>query len=303
METNDLIKKWLLNGLSETESKAFEALPDADLNKRIIEDAVLFKASNFYDMPNFETFKNERLTYKETPIRKLEWMRPLLKIASVLFIGLGIYYFVLLKPMTAVRTLVAEKATIELPDASKVTLNASSEVRFNEGSWDSKREIELDGEAFFDVAKGAKFDVITDSGTISVLGTEFNVKNRGNFFEVACYEGTVRVVSANHTKILKVGDNFKLYNGEAITGRHVDLAPLWTDNMSDFQRIPLSQVLGELERQYGVGVISENIDTDQLFTGAFVHDDLENALSSITEPLNLDYLIINPDEVRLIIRE
>lgn len=310
METNDLIIKWLSDGLSDNEAKAFEALEDADFNKRIVEDAALFKASEFSKMPDFETFRNGRLSPKdeylspeETPVRRLQWMRPMLKIASVLFIGLGIYYFMVSDPTTDVRTMAAEKTTIELPDASKVTLNASSEVRYNAGAWDSKREIELDGEAFFDVAKGAKFDVVTDAGTVSVLGTEFNVKNRGTFFEVACYEGTVRVVTADHTEILKVGDNFRLYDGEAITGRHIQAVPQWTDNMSDFQRIPLSQVLAELERQYGVGVTAENIDTDQLFTGAFVHDNLENALSSISEPLNLDYRIINTDEVRLSIRE
>ncbi|MGB7393244.1 MAG: FecR domain-containing protein, partial [Pricia sp.] len=246
---------------------------------------------------------NEPTSPTETPVRRLQWLQPMLKIASVFFIGLGIYYFMMFDQMTEVQTLVAEKTTIELPDASKVTLNALSEVRYNKGAWSEKREIELDGEAFFDVAKGATFDVVTDAGTISVLGTEFNVKNRGAFFEVACYEGPVRVVTADHTEILKVGDNFKLYKGDAVKGRHSQDTPLWTDNMSDFQRIPLSQVLAELERQYGVDTLIENIDTDQLFTGAFVHNNLENALKSISEPLNLDYEIINPDQVRLSKRE
>ena len=323
METNELIHKWLSDELSESEAQAFEAMQDADFNKRIIADARLFKASEFSTMPDFNSFKSARLSEKqdkrsqkdelritnendvqeETPVRKLQWMRPMLKVASVLFVGLGIYYFMTFNSITDVQTMVAEKTIIELPDASKVTLNASSEVHYNEDTWNEKREIELDGEAFFDVAKGATFDVVTDAGTISVLGTEFNVKNRGAFFEVACYEGTVRVVTPDHTKILKVGDNFRLYKGEGKTGRHTQSTPLWTDNMSDFQRIPLSQVLAELERQYGVGVLTDNIDTEQLFTGGFIHNDLENALSSISEPLNLDYQIINPDQVRLTIRE
>lgn len=317
METNDLIKKWLSDELSENEAKTFEALKDADFNKSIIEDASRFKASHFSEMPSFTDFRDERLApkneieaseaersfTKETPVIRLQWMRHTMKIASIFVIGLGIYYFFMFDQMTEVRTMVAEKTTIELPDASKVTLNALSQVSYEADKWNSKREIKLDGEAFFDVAKGSKFDVVTEAGTVSVLGTEFNVKNRGSFFEVACYEGTVRVVTKDHTEILKVGDNFKLYKEEAMTGRHSQEIPQWTDNMSDFQRIPLSQVLAELERQYGVGVTAENIDTDQLFTGAFVHDDLENALSSISEPLDLDYRIINSDQVRLSIRE
>lgn len=303
MNTNDLIKKWLSDELSEQETKAFDALEDAPFNKSIVEDAARFKAEQFSKMPDFETFKRQHLAPKETPVRKLDWMRPMLRIASVLMIGLGVYYFFFLNRMTDVQTLMAQKTTIELPDTSKVVLNALSEVHYNAENWDEKREIELKGEAFFDVAKGAKFDVVTEKGTISVLGTEFNIKQRGSFFEVTCYEGTVRVVTPDHTEILKVGDNFQQYNGQVTTGRHTQEMPQWTNNMSDFQRIPVSEVFAELERQYGVALTFENIDTDQLFTGGFVHNDLENALTAITEPLGLDYQIINSDEVRLSIRE
>jgi len=303
MDTNDLIKKWLSDELSEEEAKAFDALDDATFNKNIVKDAARFKAAHFSKMPDFETFKQERLAPKETPVRSMQWIRPMLRIASVLIIGLGVYSIFFLTGMTDVRTMMAEKIAIELPDGSKVELNALSEVHYNAKNWDSKREIELKGEAFFDVAKGAKFDVVTEQGTISVLGTEFNVKQRGSFFEVTCYEGTVRVVTSDHSEILKVGDNFRQFAGQAINGTHTQKRPQWTNNMSDFQRIPVSEVFAELERQYGIALTFENIDTDQLFTGGFVHNDLENALIAITEPLGLDYQIINPDEVRLSIRE
>lgn len=303
MDTKDLIKKWLSDELTDQEAKEFDALDDALFNKRIVKDAARFKAEHFSKMPDFETFKQQRLITKAIPVKKLQWIRPVLRIASVLIVGIGVYYFFFLNTMTSEQTLMAEKTTIELPDASIVVLNALSEVRYNAKNWDKKREIELKGEAFFDVAKGAKFDVVTEQGTISVLGTEFNVKQRGSFFEVTCYEGTVRVVTPDYTQILKVGDNFKQYDNEVEIGKHTQTIPQWTKNTSDFQRIPVSEVFSELERQYGVALIFENIDTDQLFTGGFVHNDLENALMAITEPLDLEYSILNSDEVRLNIRE
>ena len=304
MDTNDLLKKWLSNDLSHEEAQVFDALDDTPFYKRIVEDANSFKAEQFSKMPDFETFKKQRLVVEDTTkVRSLNWFKPMLKIASVLVIGFGIYYYFLFNQMTDVQTQVAEKTTIELPDGSSVALNALTEVHYNADTWNSKREIELEGEAFFDVAKGAKFDVVTQGGTISVLGTEFNVKQRESYFEVFCYEGTVRVVTPEHTKILKVGDHFKMYKDKAVTGKHTQKLPLWTDNMSDFQRIPVSEVFAELERQYGVALTFTNIDTDQLFTGGFVHDNLENALIAVTQPLDLDFLIINSDEVRLSIRE
>ncbi|MCB0476331.1 MAG: FecR family protein, partial [Flavobacteriaceae bacterium] len=52
---------------------------------------------------------------------------------------------------------------------------------------------------------------------------------------------------------------------------------------------PLRLVIDELERQYGVEIMTKNIDTNRLFTGGFVNDDLEEALIAISVPFNLNY--------------
>ena len=155
------------------------------------------------------------------------------------------------------------------------------------------------GEAFFDVAKGSKFNVITSEGVVSVLGTQFNVKQRGNYFEVKCFEGVVKVVSRSFTEELRGGDNFRLENGESSLGKNPYKHPQWTKNVSSFDRVSLSEVFAELERQYDINVKIENLGSDDLFTGGFVHDNLENALRSITEPLDLTYAIDSSDQVRI----
>ncbi|MGB5370802.1 MAG: DUF4974 domain-containing protein, partial [Flavobacteriaceae bacterium] len=73
--------------------------------------------------------------------------------------------------------------------------------------------------------------------------------------------------------------------------------------VSDFQRLNVAEVFAELERQYGVTVTLENVDGKRLFTGGFVHDNLDNALKSITVPLDLDYVILETDKVRVKPRE
>ena len=331
MDTDILIKKWLSDELTDQERNAFELLEDASLYKEIISDAAHFKAEAFSEMPNLETFRkrlpitdaqnqaqptngnqvilnkpsenSDALTQKETPVRKLNWMSPMLKIASVLVLGLGIFYFFFLNQIVEVRTLAGQKSNLELPDASLVTLNALSEISYDAENWDTKREITLRGEAFFDVAKGAKFDVVTSEGTVTVLGTEFNVKQRGSLFEVGCFEGTVRVITANGTQILRPGDNFTVYGDRAITGNHRHSLPKWIKDVSEFKRIPVSEVIAELERQYDIKVELEGVDTNQLFTGGFTHDSLNGALRAICEPLNLEYGIIKPGTVRLNTRE
>ncbi len=298
MDKEYLIQKWLTDELSEQEKKAFEQLEDYPELKGIIENASNFKASNFSKVDDFQTF-SERLEKDTVPVRKLNWIKPFLRIASVFVIGLTLSYFFLFNRDVEINTLAGEKTTIELPDASTVIVNAQSEIQYSKSNWDNKREVELQGEAFFKVAKGAKFDVVTSEGTVSVVGTQFNVKQRGNYFEVECFEGVVKVTSQNATEQLTAGDRFRFSNGKVALEKTVYQNPQWTKNVSSFERVPLSEVFSELERQYNIEVRMENISTDQLFTGGFVHDSLENALKSISEPLDLKYRIEGGNSVSI----
>ncbi|MGB5654905.1 MAG: FecR domain-containing protein, partial [Robiginitalea sp.] len=296
MDENDLIRKWLSGELSPEESEAFEALEEAYFYREIISDAAAFKApglSGGVDSPML----GKRLPEDHTPQPKRKWVRPLMRIASVLVLGLAMYYLLFQQNLVRVETGVGEKTTITLPDASSVALNALTEISFNESKWEDNREVQLEGEAFFDVAKGATFVVATSGGSVSVLGTEFNVRQRGKVFEVRCFEGEVKVVSGSHTAVLREGDNFRISDGVVTTGENMDPYPRWTRNTSHFQRVPMSEVFAELQRQYDVEVLLEDVVTEQLFTGGFIHGNLELALKSVTEPMGLSYSINNDNEV------
>lgn len=294
-----MIKKWLADELSEQELEAFKQLDDHQLNLEVVENAKYFKASEFSTIDDFETF-SKRLQKKPTQIRKLVWIKPFLRIASVFVIGLAIYYLYLFNNVVRIETLAGEKATIELPDASVVVINAMSEIQYKKNNWAQKKAVQLNGEAFFDVAKGAKFQVITSEGTVSVLGTKFNIKQRDNYFEVKCFEGIVKVASDKFSEELREGDNFRFINGAITLGSNLDPHPQWTQNISRFQRTPLYEVIAELERQYSIEIIVENVQTERLFTGGFLHDNLEHALKSITEPLNLDFRIKTAKQVTIL---
>ena len=183
----------------------------------------------------------------------------------------------------------AQNEVITLPDHSIVNLNELSQIEYNASKWNEKRTLDLTGEAFFDVAKGKRFDVKTDQGIVSVLGTEFNVLSRDSIFKVTCYEGLVAVTYNNETLELPVGTEFTLINGNAKKTNIVVSEPYWIKNMSVFENTSLKNVMFELEKQYKVKVIytSEN---NVNFTGAFEHGNLDNALRSITQPLNLTYM-------------
>ncbi len=288
MNTEDLIKKWLNDELSEEERLLFNKLDDAQFNEQIIEDAKRFKASNFSKAKGFESFKTN-YDRKNVPVRKLYWLSPLLKIASIIIIALGVYFTFFFDHLTHVQTLASEKQTIELPDHSTVTLNALTQVEFDKRNWQSNRKLKLNGEAYFKVAKGKTFDVVTDQGIVTIVGTQFNVKERYHYFEVKCFEGVVKVTSDTITRFLRAGDIYQILNGKFTQGKTVAQVPKWTENMSVFEAIPIKEVFAELERQYNIEV-NYNIDSNRLFTGGFVHDNLENALIAVTQPMNLTYV-------------
>ena len=288
MNKDYLIEKWLKDELNDEEKEAFKKLDDAHLNQYIVESAQHFKASHFYKVENFESFRTHYKTTKAS-VKKLNWFSPILKIASIVVIGLGIYFTFFTSTLTHIETFASEKTSIELPDHSKVELNALSSIDFNTKNWDYNRTVKLDGEAYFIVAKGNSFDVITKSGVVTVVGTQFNVKQRENYFEVKCFEGIVKVSSDTITRNLLAGDTYQILNGKFKEGKTLATAPKWKVNMSDFEAIPFKEVLLELERQYNNQVTFDNIDSNRLFTGTFVHNNLENALIAITQPMNLTY--------------
>lgn len=288
MKREELIIKWLDDELNPQELEAFKQLEDYEELVTLSNNLKRFKA------PEYNTSEElgvtlQRINSVKQKQSKTNWFRPIMRIAAVLAISFSIYYYTTTFD-TNVMTLAAEKTMVELPDASEVSLNALSNISYNKSKWNNNRDITLEGEAFFKVAKGSTFNVNTEQGTVTVLGTEFNVKHRNNYFEVVCYEGSVKVTDNNNIVTLKPGDSFLKIDGKLIAReKETSLNPSWINNESYFKSMPFAYVIREFERQYNVSIDPQNIDLKQLFTGSFSHNDLDLALKSITLPLSVKY--------------
>lgn len=291
MKKKDLIIKWLNNEqLTKLESEAFQQMEPSDSYIRISETAKNFKA------PNFDTDENLKdltftLSDRKTSTNKKSYVTILLRIAAIFVLGIGVYFSFFNPYSSTVTALASQKTSIQLPDKSLVTLNAESSITYSKEKWADHRKITLDGEAYFKVAKGEWFDVHTTSGIVSVLGTQFNIKQRDDYFEVTCYEGLVSVSFNNKESKLSAGNVFTVINGKISQTKSSLNSPDWKNNRSSFSSVPYAQIIKELERQYDVTVIAKNIDKTILFTGNFVHSDIETALRAITIPMRLKYVI------------
>ena len=157
MNREELISKWLDNNLNNQEFKAFKNLEDYDELVKLNNNLQAFKADNYDTSKELENVLSAIKSKKQT---STQWFKPLMRVAAILAVCFGLYYYTTTLD-TKISTEYAQKTTIELPDASSVSLNAKTYLAFNKKDWKHEREVELYGEAFFKVAKGSSFKVKT----------------------------------------------------------------------------------------------------------------------------------------------
>lgn len=296
MEENHFLAKWLNGEITEATLREYVSEEEIRAYKKIV------SATDQLEAPSYnahETLEKIKKSHAKTTVKKLNYLNYFYRVAAVFAVLIASYYFVSTKN-TSYKTNLAEKITFELPDLSEVHLNADSEITFKAKNWENNRTLNLKGEAYFSVKKGAKFTVISNLGSVQVLGTKFNVIERGRYFEVNCYEGLVSVTSKNETVKVPAGSSYKILNEVSQFSNNTnETMPAWLQNSSSFKSMPYKYVVKELERQYNISIEYDVKYENNLFTGSFIHSNLELALEAISIPLNLKYEIISDKKVHL----
>ena len=296
MKQNYFLAKWLNKEITEAELLKYISDDELRSYKKIVATTSLLEAPKYNAE---EALLKLKCVPKKSKVRKLNFSSQFYKVAAVLALLLTSYYFISNK-RTSYSTQLAEKINFELPDNSKVNLNADSEITFKTKNWESKRELNLKGEAYFNVKKGSKFTVNTSLGSVSVLGTHFNVLARNAYFEVFCYEGLVSVQYKNETIKVPAGSTFKVLNSKSeFSDGIIETNPSWLQNNSSFKSVPYSYVIKEIERQYNIEVTYDKSYEDTLFTGTFTHTNLNTALKAICIPLNFNFTIFSKNKVSI----
>ncbi len=294
------LARWISGDLSAKELEAFKKSSDYHKFNKINEGVQKLKIPAYNKQEAFsnlqERVKQEK-DNKNIGKRITSWMY---STAAVLIIAFGVYYFLNLE--SHYQTGFGEQLAVMLPDNSKVQLNANSQIEFNSKRWETNREVKLVGEAFFDVEKGASFKVLTGTGVVEVLGTEFNVVTRQNFFEVQCYQGRVKVNNLNIKDAITLaeGNAFRIVNGTVEKWTFPDRKSLWLQGESSFTNTPLSQVIIAFENQFDVTFNTTKIDANEKFTGGFTHENLKLALKTVFETMNITYTIKDENKIILV---
>lgn len=287
--TEEFLARWLAGELSEEELAGFQA---SDVYKDI---AVMDRAAQSLKGPQIDVERAlERVTHKiHMPPQKtykmpLLWLSSVAAAVAILFFG---YRYV--SGNTTYSTAIGERENILLADGSTVVLNANSSLSYKRFGWENDRTVTLEGEAFFTVTHGSDFKVQTSKGSVSVLGTQFNIRVRKDL-KVQCYSGTVLFTPNNSSlapATLTKGMGIQMQGNSIQPLNPNSNGPDWKDGYSSFSDRPFSEVLEELSIQYPVSFVMDSVQTGRLFSGQFTHNSLQSALKTTMEPMGIHYLI------------
>ena len=302
-DKDNLYARWLEGQLNPEEEANLQSSGELEELEAIIEVADKLVLPKYDASKGFAKFKAKHQPQKEATIRPIRQRRlwPILAIAASVALLIGAF-FLLNQGPDYLET--GNKLTLThiFSDQTTVVLNDGSSLSYQEADWATTRSVELKGEAIFNVQSGKPFIVNTNTGTVEVLGTSFNVRAWSDNLNIECYEGTVRVRYGGKETILNAGESVNGIAGNLENKLNIThQKPLWSTGNSKFHNEPVYQVFKELERQYDVQINSSQIERP--FNGTFRHDDLETALKDICLPMNLDYTIAEDGKtVRIIER-
>jgi ferric-dicitrate binding protein FerR (iron transport regulator) len=210
----------------------------------------------------------------------------------------GLVYF-LRQPAreTVARTAYGESKTLRLPDGSTVTLNGNSQVRYK-AHWGSTedRDVWLSGEAFFSVIHTRTHQpfIVHPSGElqVEVLGTEFNVSERGPKTAVVLVSGKVRVTEGNET-LVEMAPNEMVEFTKDVAGYRktkVEAAAYtaWREGRLVFNNTPLREVVDVLTHTYGLQVhLADRRLLEQKVSGSIPSEKANDILQALEELFNL----------------
>lgn len=206
-----------------------------------------------------------------------------------------------------ISTPVGGQYQVELPDGTKVWLNAKSSLTFPTAFTGKERKVQMTGEVYFEVAKNAAKPFTVQSGPtdIRVLGTHFNVMAYPDEHaqQTTLLEGSIRISTPQASSLLKPGQQAVLIAGHTFEIKdQVDLerAMAWKNGMFNFKNMDIRDVMRQVSRWYDIDVNFEGRVSNLSYTGTIPRNANLSELLSMLHFTGLHYQL---DGNRLTIKE
>ncbi len=303
----DLAVKEISDSISQDEKAELnELLKESEENRAIYSDTLLrwnssaeFKPKIFVDAnASWNSFQSR---LEQAPKVKVFSLAPFYKVAATIIIAIGLG-LAIYNPWSKVEysTVSGETLEVVLADNSVITLNELSSLKLNNSFNEIEREIEFEGEAYFEIAENPDKPFIIHSrhSEIRVLGTSFNVDAReeNELVEVDVTSGRVSLSEAGNQSnqvILTVGmkGTFSSLNKELVSSNSENQNfQAWRTELLIFDDLKLSKVLEDMEEYFGTSVLASNeAILNCTFTSTFSKPKIEEVVEVLSLTLDLEY--------------
>lgn len=312
----------LLNGLDDEDILArYEMYMQTHFEKEIE------KHFSQKEVPSGEVKSNLKVTKKYSS-KKKRTIGPKNKkdfpLAAVLVVFIGLTFSVLFiisqfnstqgKPAIAKTAFTPQNITkstprgrkfrMNLDDGSFVHMNSVSTITYPNRFADDNREIEIEGEAYFDIQheEFRPFTIKVKEYSVEVLGTSFNIEayEGEDDFSITVESGTVKVNlgenGKNSTFLEK--DQKLTYNPKTNVTEIIDVKPdteiSWRKGILRFDSTPLTKVEKTIERWYGIDLVISNSDLyTKTITGVHQNENLKSVIETLTYATGSEYTVKN----------
>ena len=303
-ELTGLFEKYLYSALSEQETARFKQLM-ADMDDSTIENnlSLLWEKYEKPDNRNKEAFLTVSRNLRQLLYPRKQFINYhfFARIAAILLLALLVgvvvnYYTKQQSYQTfaafnyCIVTEKGERASVVLPDGTKVYLNSGTSLSYPATFGKTDRQVRLSGEAYFEVKTNEVLPFIVETKEIfvKVLGTTFNVYAypESEWFETSLIEGSLELctIDGAQTILLKPNQNahYSCNTGRfSISKTDLRMETAWKRGDLLFRSESIQNVLNQIDMFYGTTTEIEGIYPAKLLTGTFHEDDINQVLRNL----------------------
>jgi len=299
----EIITKHLSNEATDEETKfIFQELRDDDKFKKEYDEISVLWNSLTANKRSFDKERILKLIAKKISINKKQKQKRILLASfkyAAIFIGLVVITSFVINDLNSTKIVLNNTNKIQeikLPDNSILYLNKNAKIEYgNSTIIRFNREINLEGEAFFEIAKSKnnKFIVHTPDFDINVLGTKFNVRTYDKNQSVVLTEGKIRLNNFQNYEtdiILRPGEVLrysKENNGFIYYSVNTKIYTSWLNNKLEFDSFSLNELAELIQLRYNKKLIIQNSEiAEKRISGSAPSDDLNLIIQALETILN-----------------
>jgi transmembrane sensor len=254
--------------------------------------------------------------YNHSRTKRASVYAALLKVAAVLILSMGISWlgYRLLNRYADEGSIIMNATTQKtfriLDDGTRIWLNKKSTISYNSAFGKHRREIFLEGEAYFDVVKNKDIPLFIHAGNIDieVKGTAFNVNahKENAEIQVALIRGAIEVtdkLDKQHKVLLRPNEKLVFSNNSSNGDQNKFLVKLvgpsmllkdtkWVSDTLIFNKEKLEDLIVRMEKKYEIKIeIQSDRLKDKRFSGTFINETIHQALAALKLSYPLTYTI------------